>query len=45
MKANPSNVVPVSGRDPQSAYTPIVQKMKADNANFSLMTSAVSSAR
>jgi Periplasmic binding protein len=44
VKANPSNVVPVSGRDPQSAYTPIVQKMKADNANFSLMTSAVSSA-
>jgi Periplasmic binding protein len=44
VKANPSGVVPVSGRDPQSAYTPIVQKMKSDNANFSLMTSAVSSA-
>jgi hypothetical protein len=44
MNADPSTVLPLSGRAPQSAYTPIVQKMKADNANYSLMTSAANSA-
>jgi len=44
VKASPSDVIPKSGRDPQSAYTGVVQQMKADGANFSLMTSAVSSA-
>ena len=29
-------VVAVSGRDPQSVFTPIVQKMKADGSNWSL---------
>jgi len=28
--------VPVGGRDPQSVFTPIVQKMKTDNSNWSL---------
>jgi Periplasmic binding protein len=28
--------VAVSGRDPQSVFTPIVQKMKADNSNWAL---------
>src|SRR4051812_12750930 len=28
--------VPVSGRDPQSVFTPIVQKMKEDSSNWSL---------
>ena len=28
--------VAVSGRDPQSVFTPIVQKMKADGSNWSL---------
>jgi hypothetical protein len=28
--------VPVSGRDPQSVFTPIVQKMKEDKSNWSL---------
>jgi ABC-type branched-subunit amino acid transport system substrate-binding protein len=28
--------VAVSGRDPQSVFTPIVQKMKTDNSNWSL---------
>jgi hypothetical protein len=36
--------VGVSGRDPQSAYTPIVQKMKQDSSNFGYTTSASSSA-
>jgi hypothetical protein len=44
VKADPSDVIPKSGRDPQSAYTSVVQQMKTDNANFSLMTSAVTSA-
>jgi hypothetical protein len=29
-------VVAVSGRDPQSVFTPIVQKMKEDNSNWNL---------
>jgi Periplasmic binding protein len=44
IKADQGSVVPRSGRDPQSAYTNIVQAMKADNSNYSLMTSAASSA-
>jgi hypothetical protein len=44
IKADQGTVVPRSGRDPQSAYTNIVQQMKADNSNYSLMTSAASSA-
>jgi hypothetical protein len=35
--------VTVGGRDPQSAYTPIVQKMKADGSNYSYDTSAANS--
>jgi PBP1b-binding outer membrane lipoprotein LpoB len=33
-----------SGRDPQSAYTPVVNQMKNDNSNFSLTTMAISNA-
>ena len=33
-------VVSVSGRDPQSVFTPIVQKMKADGSNWSLNVGA-----
>jgi len=31
----------VGGRDPQSAYTPVIQKMKNDNSNYSLAAQAV----
>ncbi len=41
IKADPSDVIPRSGRDPQSAYTNVVQQMKADGANYALSTSAV----
>ncbi len=34
-------VVAVSGRDPQSVFTPIVQKMKQDNSNWSLNVGSV----
>jgi hypothetical protein len=34
----------ISGRSPQSAYTPIVNKMKADGSNYSYNSSAASSA-
>jgi hypothetical protein len=44
VKADPSDVIGKSGRDPQSAYTGMVQQMKSDGANFSLMTSAATSA-
>ena len=44
IKAEQGTTVPRSGRDPQSAYTSIVQGMKTDNSNYSLMTSAASSA-
>jgi hypothetical protein len=44
VKADPSDVIGKSGRDPQSAYTGMVQQMKANGSNFSLMTSAASSA-
>jgi Periplasmic binding protein len=33
-----------SGRDPQSAYTPVVNQMKNDDSNFSLTTMAISNA-
>ena len=33
-------VVPKSGRDPQSAYTSVIQQMKSDGSNYSLMTSS-----
>src|SRR5690348_17144502 len=36
--------VTIGGRDPQSAYTPIVNKMKADGSNYSYTTSAANSA-
>ena len=36
--------VGVSGRDPQSAYTPIINKMKNDGSNYSYNSSAASSA-
>jgi hypothetical protein len=44
IKAEQGTTVPRSGRDPQSAYTTIVQQMKNDNSNYSLMTSAANSA-
>jgi hypothetical protein len=37
-------VVGVSGRDPQSVFTPIVQKMKQDNSNWSLNVGAANQA-
>jgi hypothetical protein len=37
-------VVAVSGRDPQSVFTPIVQEMKADNSNWSLNVGAANQA-
>lgn len=36
--------VGVSGRDPQSVFTPIVQKMKQDNSNWSLNVGAANQA-
>jgi hypothetical protein len=40
VQAQPSDVVPKSGRDPQSAYTGLVQQMKSDGANYALSTSS-----
>ena len=37
-------VVAVSGRDPQSVFTPIVAKMKTDNSNWSLNVGAANQA-
>ena len=37
-------VVAVSGRDPQSVFTPIVQKMKTDNSNWSLNVASANQA-
>jgi ABC-type branched-subunit amino acid transport system substrate-binding protein len=34
----------LSSRDPQSAYTPVVQKMKADNSNFAYLAMSLNSA-
>jgi ABC-type branched-subunit amino acid transport system substrate-binding protein len=36
--------VALSSRDPQSAYTPVVQKMKADNSNFAYLAMSLNSA-
>ena len=33
-----------SGRDPQSAYTPVINQMKADGSNYSLTTMATNNA-
>ena len=38
------NEVSLSSRSPQSAYTPIVQDMKANNSNFSYLTMSLNSA-
>jgi hypothetical protein len=43
IKADQGTVVPKSGRDPQSAYTTVVQQMKNDGSNYAFDTSAVSS--
>jgi ABC-type branched-subunit amino acid transport system substrate-binding protein len=40
----PDVEVSLSSRDPQSAFTPVVQKMKADNSNFSYLTMSLNSA-
>jgi hypothetical protein len=37
-------VVAVSGRDPQSVFTPVVAKMKSDNSNWSLNVGAANQA-
>jgi ABC-type branched-subunit amino acid transport system substrate-binding protein len=37
-------VVGVSGRDPQSVFTPVVQKMKQDGSNWSLNVASVNQA-
>ena len=37
-------VVSVSGRDPQSVFTPIVQKMKQDGSNYSLNVASANQA-
>jgi hypothetical protein len=37
-------VVAVSGRDPQSVFTPIVQKMKQDGSNYSLNVASANQA-
>jgi hypothetical protein len=39
-----SPVVAVSGRDPQSVFTPIVQKMKQDGSNYSLNVASANQA-
>jgi hypothetical protein len=44
VKADHGTVVIRSGRDPQSAYTNIVEQMKADNSNYSMMGLAVNNA-
>ncbi len=36
--------VTLSGRDPQSAYTPVVTQMKNENSNFSLTTMPIANA-
>jgi ABC-type branched-subunit amino acid transport system substrate-binding protein len=41
IKADPSDVIPRSARDPQSSYTNVVAQMKSDGANYALSTSAV----
>jgi hypothetical protein len=39
IKADQGTTVAKSARDPQSAYTSVVQQMKTDSSNYSLMTS------
>jgi hypothetical protein len=36
--------ITLSGRDPQSAYTPVVNEMKTDNSNYSLTTMPLANA-
>ena len=40
----PDVEVSLSSRDPQSAFTPVVQSMKADGSNFSYLTMSLNSA-
>jgi ABC-type branched-subunit amino acid transport system substrate-binding protein len=40
----PDAEVALSSRDPQSAFTPVVQEMKAKNSNFSYLTMSLNSA-
>ena len=42
--SRPIRQVAVGGRDPQSAYTPIVNQMKTDGSNYSYNTSSARSA-
>jgi hypothetical protein len=44
IKADQGTTVAKSARDPQSAYTGLVQQMKSDGSNYSLMTSTPSQA-
>lgn len=44
IKADQGTVVGLSGRDPQSAYTPVVQKMKEDGSNYAMNVLAANSA-
>jgi hypothetical protein len=44
IKADQGTTVVLGGRDPQSAYTPVVQKMKQDNSNYSMNSLAANSA-
>jgi hypothetical protein len=44
IKADQGTTVVLGGRDPQSAYTPVVQKMKEDNSNYALNGLAANSA-
>jgi hypothetical protein len=41
VEPQPADIVAKSGRDPQSAYTGLVQQMKTDNANYALSASSV----
>jgi len=44
IKGDQGTTVVLGGRDPQSAYTPVVQKMKEDNSNYSMNALAANSA-
>jgi hypothetical protein len=44
IKADQGTTVVLGGRDPQSAYTPVVQRMKEDNSNYALNGLAANSA-
>jgi hypothetical protein len=43
IKADQGQTVAKSGRDPQSAFTTVVQQMKTDGSNYSLVTAAANS--